>query len=76
MIKSICILLSIVAVLDYEVWQIGVRTTFLNENLDEIIYIVPPERFMERKQEHKLFSLQRSIYRLNQASRLWNIRFD
>ena len=40
MIKSIRIILSIVASLDYEIWQMDFKTTFLNGNLDESIYMV------------------------------------
>ena len=41
MLKSIRILLSIAASLDYEIWQIDVKIAFLNGNLDEEIYICP-----------------------------------
>ena len=39
MLKSIRILLSIAASLDYEIWQMDVKTAFLNDNLDEVIYM-------------------------------------
>ena len=42
MIKSIRILLSIVAHKDYEIWQMDVKTAFLNISLDETIYMVQP----------------------------------
>ena len=48
MIKSICILLSIVVALDYEIWQIDIKTTFLNGNIEESIYMVQPEGFVEK----------------------------
>ena len=35
MLKSIRILLSIVACLDYEIWQLVVKIAFLNGNLEE-----------------------------------------
>ena len=54
----------------------GVKTTFLNENLDESIYMVQLEGFIENDQEQKVCKLQRSIYRLKQASKSWNIKFD
>ena len=37
MLKSIRILLSIAACLDYEIWQMDVKTAFLNINLEEDI---------------------------------------
>ena len=39
MLKSIGILLSIATCLDYEIWQMDVKTAFLNENLEKDIYI-------------------------------------
>ena len=76
MLKSIWILLAVVVKLDYEIWQIDVQTVFLNDNLEEDIYMQQPEGFIVKGQEHMVCMLQRSIYRLKQASRSWNIRFD
>ena len=76
MLKSIRILLSIAASLDYEIWQMDVKTAFLNSHLDESIYMVQPEGFVAKGQEQKVCKLLRSIYGLKQASRSWNLRFD
>ena len=76
MLKSIRILLSIAAHLDYEIWQMDVKTAFLNGNLEECIYMVQPDGFISKGQEHMLCKLKRSLYGLKQASRSWNIRFD
>ena len=76
MLKSIRILLSIAAHYDYEIWQMDVKTVFLNGNLEEEIYIMQPESFIAKNQEHMVCKLKRSIYGLKQASRSWNIRFD
>ena len=76
MLKSIRILLSIAAALDYEIWQMDVKTAFLNGNLDERIYMAQPDGFVEGGQETKVCELLKSIYGLKQASRSWNIRFD
>jgi hypothetical protein len=46
--KSIRTLLTIVANLDYEVWQMDVKTTFLNGYLDEEIYMVQPYELMAK----------------------------
>ncbi|KAK0598554.1 hypothetical protein LWI29_035807 [Acer saccharum] len=76
MLKSIRILLSIAASLDLEIWQMDVKTAFLNGSLDESIYMMQPEGFIEKGQVDKVCKLQKSIYGLKQASRSWNIRFD
>ena len=54
MLKSIRILLSIAAALDYEIWQMDVQTTFLNGNLEECIYMAQPDGFIEEGQETKV----------------------
>ena len=62
MIKSIRILLSIAAHMDYKIWQMNVNTAFLNGILEEIIYMVQPEGFIAKGQEKKVCKLQKSIY--------------
>ncbi|GER47805.1 gag-pol polyprotein [Striga asiatica] len=76
MLKSIRILLAVAAHMDYEVWQMDVKTAFLNGNLQEDIYMQQPEGFIAEGREHLVCKLNRSIYGLKQASRSWNIRFD
>ena len=76
MLKSIRILLSIVARYDDEIWQMDVKIAFLNGNLEEEIYMMQPKSFIAKSQEHMVCKLKMSIYGLKQASRSWNIRFD
>ena len=49
MLKSIRILLSIAAVLDYEIWQMDVKTAFLNGHLEENIYMQQPDGFIQKR---------------------------
>ena len=76
MLKSIRILLSIAAHMDYEIWQMDVKTAFLNGSIEENIHMKQPEGFIEKGKEHLVCKLNRSIYGLKQASRSWNIRFN
>ena len=76
MVKSIRILLAIAAHYDYEIWQMDVKTAFLNGRLKEDVYMVQPEGFVNPKKSNMICKLQRSIYGLKQASRSWNLRFD
>ena len=76
MFKSIRILLSIAANLDYDIGQIDVKTTFLNGYLEEGIFMSQPDGFVKEGQELKFYKLLKSIYGLKQASRSWNLRFD
>ncbi len=75
-VKAIRILLAIAAYYDYEIWQMDVKTAFLNGHLAEDVYMVQPEGFQHPKHPNKVCKLQRSIYGLKQASRTWNKRFD
>nr|GEY19784.1 putative retrotransposon Ty1-copia subclass protein [Tanacetum cinerariifolium] len=62
-IRAIRILISIAAFYDYEIWQINVKTVFLNG-------------YRDPKHPRKVCKLQRSIYGLEQASRSSNTIFD
>jgi len=62
--SSIRLLLAVVAHLDLELFQMDVKTTFLNENLEEEIYVNQPIGFVEKGQEDKVCHLKRSIYGL------------
>ncbi|GJY76305.1 retrotransposon protein, putative, ty1-copia subclass [Tanacetum coccineum] len=63
-IRAIRILISIAAFYDYEIWQMDVKTAFLNGYLDEDIYIVQPKGFIDPKHPKKVCKHQRSIYGL------------
>ncbi|GKE55159.1 retrotransposon protein, putative, ty1-copia subclass, partial [Tanacetum coccineum] len=74
---------EIQSMMDNKVWVLvdlpyGSKTvgTFLNGYLDEDIYMVQPEGFVDPNQPRKVYKLQKSIYGLKQASRSWNKRLD
>ena len=74
MLKSVRIMLAIATF--YEIWQMDVKTAFLNGLLKEELYMMQPEGFVDPKGANKVCKLQRSIYGLVQASQSWNIHFD
>lgn len=47
MLKSIRIILAIAAYYDYKIWQIDVKTAFLNGILEETMYMTHPEGFVD-----------------------------
>ncbi|GKB30029.1 retrotransposon protein, putative, ty1-copia subclass [Tanacetum coccineum] len=75
-IRAIRIFIAIVAYYDYEIWQMDVKTAFLNGHLSEEVYMEQPEGFVNPKYPNHVCKLKRSIYGLKQASRQWNKRFD
>ena len=46
----------------YEIWQMDVKTAFLNGFLKEELYMKQPEGFVDPKGANKVCKLQRSIY--------------
>nr|GFB69807.1 hypothetical protein [Tanacetum cinerariifolium] len=74
--RAIRILIATATYYDYEIWQIDVKTAFLNGHLSEEVYMEQPEGFVNPKYPNHVCKLKRSIYGLKQASRQWNKRFD
>ncbi|KAL9238973.1 hypothetical protein vseg_013336 [Gypsophila vaccaria] len=68
MLRSIRIILAIAAFHDYEIWQMDVKTAFLNGYLEEDLYMIQPEGFIDPKYPKRVCKLKRSIYGLKQAS--------
>ncbi|RVW67898.1 Retrovirus-related Pol polyprotein from transposon TNT 1-94 [Vitis vinifera] len=74
--SSIRLLLAFVAHKDLELDQLDVKTTFLHGELDELIYMQPPEGFGEGIKDGQVCLLKKSLYGLKQSPRLWYKRFD
>ena len=55
-------MLAIAAFYAYEIWQMDVKTAFLNGYLKEELYMMQPEGFVNPKGANKVFKLQQSIY--------------
>ena len=72
---SIWLIIDIVARMDLELYQMDVKTAFLNGELNEEIYMDQPLGFELKGRERKVCKLKRSIYGLKQASRQWNLKF-
>src|SRR3954464_7999686 len=49
MLKSVQIMLAIAAFYDYEIWQMDVKTAVLNGFLEEELYMMQPEGFIDPK---------------------------
>ncbi|GKF03410.1 retrotransposon protein, putative, ty1-copia subclass [Tanacetum coccineum] len=56
-IRAMRILLAIAAFYDYEIWQMDVKTTFLNGHLREDVYMVQPKGFVDPNHPNK-FSMK------------------
>ena len=54
MLKSVRIMLAIATFYDYEIWQMDVKTTFLNGFLKEELYMMQLEGFVDPKGANKV----------------------
>ncbi|GJV21729.1 retrotransposon protein, putative, ty1-copia subclass [Tanacetum coccineum] len=68
-VRAIRIIVAIAAFYDYEIWQMDVKTAFLNGHLSEEVYMVKLEGFVNPKYPNQVCKLKRSIYGLKQESR-------
>src|SRR4051812_2008941 len=75
-LTTIRVLLSLAASHGLLVHQMDVKTTFLNGQLDEEIYMQQPDEFAVNGQERKVCKLLKSLYGLNQAPKQWHEKFD
>jgi hypothetical protein len=75
-ITSIRLLIAIAAIYNLMIHQMDVKTTFLNGDLEEEIYMDQPEGFVLPDNELKVCKLLKSLYGLKQAPRQWHIKFD
>eukprot|EP00798_Chlamydomonas_sp_ICE-L_P000410 gene410-biopygen143 len=69
-LATLRVLLSHVAALDLELRHVDVRTAFLNGDLAEEVYIAVPEGLHDMYPD-KCFKLEKAIYGLLQALRVW-----
>lgn len=67
------VLMAIAVHSDYHIHHMDVKCAFLNGQLNEEIYMQQPEGFEDGT--NRVCKLQKSIYGLKQASRMWNERF-
>ena len=47
-------MLAVIAFYDYEIWQMDVKTTFLNGFLEEELHMMQPEGFVNPKGANKV----------------------
>ena len=73
---SFRIIMVLVAHYDLELHQMDVTTVFLNEDLEENVYMAQPKGFVVEGKECMGCRLKKCIYGLKQASRQWYLKFD
>jgi transposase InsO family protein len=75
-LDTIRLLLTIAGQKSWKVFQLDVKSAFLNGYLQEEIFVEQPEGFAIKGQEDKVFLLKKALYGLKQAPRAWYARID
>ena len=75
-ITSICMLIDIATLHNIEIHQMDVKTTFLNGDLNEEIYMDQPKGFISLGQEKKVCRLVKSLYSLKKTPKQWHEKFE
>ena len=69
--ESIRILLALSCQLKFNLYQIDVKTAFLNGLLKEDVYVAQPKGFIDPHFSDHVLYLNKAFYGLKQASRAW-----
>nr|GEX91723.1 retrovirus-related Pol polyprotein from transposon TNT 1-94 [Tanacetum cinerariifolium] len=70
-IEAIRLFLAYAAHKDFTVFQMDVKTAFLNGTLKEEVYVGQPLGFVSKQYPDYVYALDKSLYRLKQAPRAW-----
>lgn len=65
------LLLALAAKSSWEVHHLNVKSSFLNGEIEEEVYVAQPEGFVEKGKEHLVYKLVKALYGLHQAPRAW-----
>ncbi|GJX16533.1 retrovirus-related pol polyprotein from transposon TNT 1-94, partial [Tanacetum coccineum] len=70
-LEAIRIFLANAASKNMTVYQMDVKTAFLNGELKEEVYVSQPEGFVDPDRPHHVYHLKKALYGLKQAPRAW-----
>ncbi|KAJ9545259.1 hypothetical protein OSB04_024966 [Centaurea solstitialis] len=70
-LEAIRIFLAYAAHMNFTVYQMDVKTAFLNGELKEEVYVSQPEGFVDRTKPTHVYILDNALYGLRQAPRAW-----
>lgn len=69
--KMVRTILALTAQLKWSLYQLGVKSAFLNGELEEEVCVSQPQGFEISGQEEKVYHLRKALYGLKQAPHTW-----
>ncbi|GKA90197.1 retrovirus-related pol polyprotein from transposon TNT 1-94 [Tanacetum coccineum] len=70
-LEAVWLFVAYAAHKSFPVYQMDVKTTFLNGPLKKEVYVNQPDGFVDPHHPNKVYSLKKASYGLNQALRAW-----
>ncbi|GJY11888.1 retrovirus-related pol polyprotein from transposon TNT 1-94 [Tanacetum coccineum] len=70
-LEAISIFLTFAVHINMVVYQMDVKTGFLNGNLREEVYVSQPDGFVDPDNPNHMYKLKKALYGLKQAPRAW-----
>ncbi|GJU94469.1 retrovirus-related pol polyprotein from transposon TNT 1-94 [Tanacetum coccineum] len=70
-LESIRILLAYACALDFKLFQMDVKSAFLNGFINEEVYMAQPSGFIDFEKPDHVYKLKKALYGLKQAPKAW-----
>ncbi|GJX87727.1 retrovirus-related pol polyprotein from transposon TNT 1-94 [Tanacetum coccineum] len=70
-LESIRILLAYACALDFKLFQMDVKSAFLNGFINEEVYVAQPSGFIDFEKPNHVYKLKKALYGLKQAPKAW-----
>ncbi|GKB43069.1 retrovirus-related pol polyprotein from transposon TNT 1-94, partial [Tanacetum coccineum] len=70
-LEAISIFLAFAAHMNMVVYQMYMKTVFLNGNLWEEVYVSQPDGFVDKDKPNHVYKIKKALYGLKQAPRAW-----
>jgi hypothetical protein len=70
-LESICILLVYTTHHDFKLYQMDVKSAFLNGIIKKEVYVEQPPGFESEEYPNHVYKLYKALYELKQAPRAW-----
>ncbi|KAH9648378.1 hypothetical protein KPL70_025559 [Citrus sinensis] len=75
-LETIRVIISLAVQNKWKIFQMDVKSAFLNGFLEEEVYIEQPLGYVVKGHEDKVLRLKKALYGLKQAPKAWNSRID
>ncbi|GJV60077.1 retrovirus-related pol polyprotein from transposon TNT 1-94 [Tanacetum coccineum] len=70
-LESIRILLAYACALDFKLFQMDIKSAFLNGFINKEVYMAQPQGFIDFEKPYHVYKLKKALYGLKQAPKAW-----